>query len=102
MMPLQTNGTNNTDKENIMAMPPKKPTIAGPRPTVERKYVATAKAKKAAAAFMPVKITGTASSSYEKKLVTNKSLVKPAAKFVENKPKSTKKLTVNPSKKINK
>ena len=101
-MPLQTNGTNNTDKENIMATKPKLPTIAGPRPTVERKYVETAKAKKATAALKPVKITGTGSSSYEKKLVTNKSLVKPAAKFVEDKPKTTKKLTVKPSKKMGK
>ena len=45
-----------------------------------------------------VKITGTGSSSYPKKLVKGSMITKP--KFVEVKPKSTKKLTVKPSKKI--
>ena len=86
-----------------MAMKPKKtgPTIAGPRPKYEPKYVVAPKAKKAAAAAKPVKITGTGSSSYDKVLVRGSMTTGP--KFVEDRPRTNKKLSIKPpSKKINK
>jgi len=78
--------------------------IAGARPKInkEQAMVASNRYQAQAPKSNKVKITGSGSASYQKKLVATPSMRGSIAKTVEIKPKSTKKLPVKASKKINK